>query len=51
MCCGTQSVYMWSDEWIGELGEDEEMAECIGVPASEFEIDVDFSRMVLTFQR
>ncbi|KAJ7092601.1 hypothetical protein C8R44DRAFT_816099 [Mycena epipterygia] len=36
LCCGTQSLYMWSDEWIGESGE-EEMAECIGVPAKNFE--------------
>ena len=34
LCCGIQSVYMWSDEWQGESGEEEEMAECIGVPAS-----------------
>lgn len=33
LCCGTQSVYIWSDEWVGESGEEEEMAECIGVPA------------------
>lgn len=35
LCCGTQSVYTWSDEWIGDAGQEEEMAECIGVPASE----------------
>lgn len=34
LCCGTQSVYTWSDEWVGEGGNEEEMAECIGVPAS-----------------
>jgi len=34
LCCGIQSVYIWSDEWQGESGEEEEMAECIGVPAS-----------------
>jgi hypothetical protein len=28
-------VYIWSDEWQGESGEEEEMAECIGVPASK----------------
>lgn len=33
MCCGMQSVYVWSDEWVNESGEEEEMAECIGVPA------------------
>jgi hypothetical protein len=26
---------MWSDEWIGDNGE-EEMAECIGVPTKSF---------------
>ncbi|KAJ6574989.1 YVTN repeat-like/Quino protein amine dehydrogenase [Mycena capillaripes] len=36
LCCGAQSLYMWSDEWLGESGE-EEMAECIGVPAKNFE--------------
>lgn len=35
LCCGIQSVYIWSDEWQGESGEEEEMAECIGVPASK----------------
>ncbi|KAF8973707.1 WD repeat-containing protein 8 [Flammula alnicola] len=37
LCCGSQSVYIWSDEWHGESGEEEEMAECIGVPAKKFE--------------
>ncbi|KAJ7932521.1 quinon protein alcohol dehydrogenase-like superfamily [Mycena leptocephala] len=36
LCCGVQSLYIWSDEWLGESGE-EEMAECIGVPAKNFE--------------
>ncbi|KAJ7783658.1 hypothetical protein DFH07DRAFT_788607 [Mycena maculata] len=36
LCCGARSLYMWSDEWLGESGE-EEMAECIGVPAKNFE--------------
>lgn len=27
-------MYMWSDEWVGEDGTSEEMAECVGVPAS-----------------
>lgn len=34
LCCASQSLYTWSDEWQGESGEEEEMAECIGVPAS-----------------
>ncbi|KAF6766529.1 WD repeat-containing protein 8 [Ephemerocybe angulata] len=37
LCCGTQSVYVWSDEWAGDSGQEEEMAECIGVPAKNFE--------------
>lgn len=28
-------MYTWSDEWSSEGGVDEEMAECIGVPASK----------------
>lgn len=29
-------MYTWSDEWVSEGGDDEEeMAECIGVPASK----------------
>jgi hypothetical protein len=35
LCCGGQSVYTWSDEWSSEGGIDEEIAECIGVPASK----------------
>lgn len=35
VCCGTRSLYTWSDEWVGEGGAEEEMAECIGVPASK----------------
>jgi hypothetical protein len=36
LCCGTRSVCTWSDEWVAEGGtSEEEMAECIGVPASE----------------
>lgn len=35
-CCGEESVYMWSDEWEEDgADEAEEMAECIGVPASK----------------
>ncbi|KAF9015498.1 WD repeat-containing protein 8 [Cyathus striatus] len=37
LCSGVQSVYIWSDEWVGEGGKEEEMAECIGVPARKFE--------------
>jgi hypothetical protein len=32
-------VYTWSDEWVNENGEEEEMAECIGVPAREFTVN------------
>ena len=49
VACGSQSVYLWSDEWVaepgpratgeegeGEEGEgEEEVAECVGVPARE----------------
>ncbi|KAF9244583.1 WD repeat-containing protein 8 [Melanogaster broomeanus] len=35
LCCGTQSIFTWSDEWVGEVGDEEDMAECIGVPASK----------------
>lgn len=39
LCCGNQSVYTWSDEWQGDSGE-EEMAECIGVPASKSDFKI-----------
>ncbi|KAG6336125.1 hypothetical protein ID866_2963 [Astraeus odoratus] len=29
------ALYTWSDEWVGESGEEEEMAECIGVPTNK----------------
>ena len=35
LCTGGSSLYTWSDEWVGEDGE-EEMAECIGIPAGRF---------------
>ncbi|KIM66308.1 hypothetical protein SCLCIDRAFT_1153469 [Scleroderma citrinum Foug A] len=35
ICCGTQSIYTWSDEWVGDGGDEEEMAECIGVPTTK----------------
>jgi hypothetical protein len=35
LCTGGSSLYTWSDEWVGEDGE-EEMAECVGIPASGF---------------
>lgn len=34
LSCGGQAMYLWSEEWIGESGAEEEMAECVGVPAS-----------------
>lgn len=34
LCIGSGSIYTWSDEWIGENGVEEDMAECIGVPAN-----------------
>jgi len=33
LCCGTQSIFIWNDKWVNEAGEEEEMAECICVPA------------------
>ena len=36
LSCGGQAMYMWSEEWIGEGGTEEEMAECVGIPASAF---------------
>ncbi|KAI0348400.1 YVTN repeat-like/Quino protein amine dehydrogenase [Trametopsis cervina] len=38
-CCSRETMYMWSDEWVGEgdSNESEEVAECIGVPAHQFE--------------
>ena len=36
--CGGQAMYLWSEEWIGESGAEEEMAECVGIPASAFNI-------------
>jgi hypothetical protein len=46
-CCGNRSIYTWSDEWIGESGEAEEMAECIGVPASELRLRFFFTPLAL----
>lgn len=36
LSCGGQAMYLWSEEWIGEGGAEEEMAECVGIPASAF---------------
>jgi hypothetical protein len=36
LSCGGQAMYLWSEEWIGENGAEEEMAECVGIPASAF---------------
>jgi len=38
LSCGGQAMYLWSEEWIGEGGSEEEMAECVGIPASAFNI-------------
>ncbi|KAI0004214.1 YVTN repeat-like/Quino protein amine dehydrogenase [Russula compacta] len=37
LSCGGQAMYLWSEEWIGEGGAEEEMAECVGIPAKRFE--------------
>ncbi|TRM66438.1 quinon protein alcohol dehydrogenase-like superfamily [Schizophyllum amplum] len=38
-CSGERSVYLWSDEWVGEDAQTdvEGVTECVGVPAQEFE--------------
>jgi len=36
LSCGGQAMYLWSEEWIGEGGTEEEVAECVGIPASAF---------------
>lgn len=37
LCCGGGGLYTWSNEWIaGDSDKEEEMAECIGIPASMF---------------
>jgi hypothetical protein len=38
LSCGGQAMYLWSEEWIGESGAEEEMAECVGIPASAYNI-------------
>lgn len=40
VCSGSGGLYLWSDEWVGEGldssgTEGEEVAECVGVPASK----------------
>ncbi|KAI0094960.1 WD repeat-containing protein 8 [Irpex rosettiformis] len=37
-CCARGTIYLWSDEWVGEgdSSESEEVAECIGIPAHDF---------------
>lgn len=37
LCCGNGSLYIWSEEWVAESGDEEEMAECIGIPAKQFD--------------
>lgn len=47
LCCGTGGMYTWSNEWSSDdQGDvaDEEMAECVGVPAKKFQLrDVRWS--------
>jgi hypothetical protein len=38
LSCGGQAMYLWSEEWIGEGGAEEEMAECVAVPASACDV-------------
>lgn len=37
LCCGGQSIYIWSNEWVNEDGTAEDMAECVGIPAEKFD--------------
>lgn len=37
LCCGKSCLYTWSEEWLAEAGTEEEMAECVGIPAKEFD--------------
>ncbi|KAH9942622.1 YVTN repeat-like/Quino protein amine dehydrogenase [Amylocystis lapponica] len=37
LCCGAGGVYLWSDEWAEQDGAQEELAECVGVPAKRFD--------------
>lgn len=36
-CCGRGTMYLWSDEWVGDANEPEEIAECVGVPARAYD--------------
>jgi len=36
LTCGGQAMYLWSEEWIGDGGTEEEMAECVAIPASMY---------------
>lgn len=38
LSCGGQAMYLWSEEWIGEGGAEEEMGECVAIPASTYGI-------------
>ena len=40
-------MYLWSEEWIGEGGTEEEMAECVAIPASTYRI-IHIPRYLLT---
>lgn len=46
ICCGESSLYLWSDEWVTEGGEEEEIAECVGVPASSLRVILNGLLMV-----
>lgn len=54
VCTGNGSLYLWSDEWVGEEAETdecEEVAECIGVPASTAPIIRHLSCSTDTFDK
>ncbi|KAI9445082.1 YVTN repeat-like/Quino protein amine dehydrogenase [Lactarius indigo] len=37
LSCGGQAMYLWNEEWAGESEAEEEMAECVAIPAKKFE--------------
>ncbi|KZS93138.1 WD repeat-containing protein 8 [Sistotremastrum niveocremeum HHB9708] len=42
--CGTGGLYTWSNEWMNDEGEEDEMAECVKIPADNFQVrDIKWS--------
>ena len=40
LCCGAGGMYLWSNEWSSDdqPEAEEEIAECIGIPASKLQL-------------